>query len=360
MIPKKIAKNIIPRVRPSKWFETYNMNAISMVVNNQESNITYKQAQELSATYYCSYEDDLSIGFAYEAKEGEFYIVTKADVNKWKVSDEELIEIAIKNIPRDRPFFSEISPGVFGSNLNNTCDSGLMLLKDEIASLNLKGDPIAFCASRDSMYICGGDDSDGICECLEAICNAVHNKGVVIQAYSLVNGKWEKAAFSGEDRYIKEYDYLVLDEVRSNTNEFIESYKEIYPQRAKDIIFSKLTVCNNETGTGYILYSTWAESDICWVPKSDLIGLISKAQIEDETIQIDFEEQVFPWWALEEVCADNMTKLDFENEIWKFKGFPTPQQFETLTKLSYPEYKKKSKLRKVFDKVRKYMPFVGN
>ena len=357
MIAKKIAKNIIPRVRPSRWFETYNMNTVSIVVNNQENNVTLKKALEISCTYYIPYEDDLSIGFAYEAKEGEFHIVTKNDVKKWKISDEELIQLAIKNIPTNRPHFSEIRTGVFGSNLNNTCDSGLMLLKDEISALKLEGNPIVFCASRDAIYLCGSEDNDSIIYCAEAICKSIHNKGVTIQAYTLVDNKWVKAELTGEDKSIKEYNFLVVDEVRTLTNELIESYKEIYPYKGKEIIFSKLTICKNEKGTGYILYSTWVENDVCRVPKADLIALISKEEIEDETIQKDFEEQAFPWEVLQEVCSHYLTKLDFENEIWEFKGFPSPEEFDRLTKLSYPDYIKPSKFKKAINKLRKYIPF---
>lgn len=359
MISKNIVKKIIPRVRPLRWFETYNMNAVSMVAKDQENNATLKRALELTPTYYIPYEDDLAIGFTYEAKEGEFHIITKNNVKKWKISDEELIQLAIKNIPTNRPHFSEIRPGVFGSNLNNSCDSGLILLKDGISSLKVKGNPIVFCSSRDAIYVCGSDDNDNIIYCAEIICKAIHNKGVIIQAYTLVNNKWVKAELTGDNKVIKEYNFLVVDEVRSLANEFIESYKEIYPYKAKEIIISKSSVCKNEKDTGYILYSTWAENDVCWVPKADLIALISKEEIEDEAIQKDFEEQAFPWAALLEVCSHYMTKLDFENEIWEFKGFPSHEEFDQLTKLSYPDYTKPSKFKKAINKLCKYIPFLN-
>ena len=256
MIPKKIAKNIVPRVRPSWWFEGYVIGTID-TLRSEDDEIDAQNIWEDFPVYSIPYEDNLSIGFAYQSKEDSYHIITKNHIKEWKVSDEEILEIAIQNISSRGPHFTQIRPGVFCSNLNNTCDSCLMLLKDGILSLDLKGDPMVFFLSRDCMLVVGIDDADGLMCCLKEISAAIDNKGVIIQSYILENNKWLKAELHGENENIKEYNFLVLDEIKTSTNYFFEQLQYYFPERVIDIKISNLKVISN--GKEYCLHSTWSD-----------------------------------------------------------------------------------------------------
>ena len=65
---------------------------------------------------------------------------------------------------------------------------------------------------------------------------------------------------------------------------------------------------------------------------------------------------MFSWERVIEVCSSYIRKLDFDHEIWEFSRFPTQEEIDMLTKLSYPEYTKPSKFKRAATKFMHYMP----
>lgn len=320
---KKHLESLVPRIRPAWWFESYALNTCV------DCNMQPKDYFGISDVFHGYYEADLAVGFCIE-QEKSINIVRKCDVKEWGLSNEELLEIAKNNVLKKKPFFNKIRDGVLASTLNNTCDSALMLFKDEILQLDLVGNPTIFFLSRDCLLVTGSSDEAGMFCCIDVMLNSKEDY-LTANTYALIDGEWQHAILKGEHELIKEYKCLSLHEKKQNTNKFLENLATLC--YVNDSVTSEIGV-GHKDGLDFT-YAPWMETEKNWIPKVDriILGPWENRNANEEQMALMLDELTFDWEVVTQVCASNIKELNFFHEIWEFQGFPTDAEIKKMKML---------------------------
>ncbi len=324
---KKHPEGLIPRIRPAWWFESYNLEACAI------GKLEPKYFFGISDVFFGQYEADLVVGFCID-RDKAVDIVRNCDVKEWELSYEELLEIAKDNLLKRKPYFSKIRDGIWASTLSNTCDSALMLFKDEILELDLVGNPIVFFLTRDCLLVTGSNDEVGKFFCMETMMDNMRNRDYLTSnTYALINGEWQHAMLNGEHEHFKEYRYLLLHEIKLDTNEFLENLETLHVDVSDDFHISRMGVGNKDNND--FTYAPWIETEKNWIPKVDciILGPLENRDANEEQIAAMLDELTFDWEVVAQVCSSNMKQLDFFHEIWEFQGFPTEVKIEKMKTL---------------------------
>ena len=264
---------LVPQIRPAWVFESYSMNTCMMV------DIEPKDFFGISDVFYAQYDANLAIAFGID-NTNTIIIVRHCDIKEWNIEYELLLEVAKNNILNRKPFFTQIRKGVYSSTLNNVCDSGLMLLKDEILQLEVIGNPMAFFLSRSCLLITGDQDFESQMCCMSLFLDPKDDEFLTTQTYVLKDNHWVETVISGDNKIAAEYALLSLQELEGHTNEFLESLENIHVDVSDNFMISRMGITKKDDN--YFTYAQWTEAEISWLPKVDIIILCTASTIEEQ------------------------------------------------------------------------------
>jgi hypothetical protein len=283
--------------------------------------------------FYKPYEADLAIGFCLD--QGNIVqSVRNCDVKEWGLSFDELLEIAKSNLLKQKPFFEKFYDGVYISTLSNTCDSALMLLKDEILQLDLLGDPVVFLGTRDSLLVTGKNDEAGFRCVMDELLNKYEHV-IATSPYTLANGKWQPFSINDASEITRKYLNFDHHLKATNTNEFLENLKTLYLDDASDNFYIYRVGLGHKDNHDFT-YAPWLEGvEKNWIPKVDRITVATweSRMANEEQRAAMRDELIFDWKVVTQVCGSNIKQLDFFHEIWEFQGFPTDAEIEKMKML---------------------------
>ena len=122
-------------------------------------------------------------------------IANNENIAAWGRTMEELNALAMRNLLGITPEaeFMMIAPGVYIGGWCDTYDSSRLMLTDLFGLLEMNGDPVAIIGSKETIFVTGSQDLDGLADLLKfglMACDnprPLHGLPIVLQ-----NGKWER------------------------------------------------------------------------------------------------------------------------------------------------------------------------
>ncbi|MFT4623722.1 MAG: hypothetical protein ACI8PZ_002378 [Myxococcota bacterium] len=146
------APNLRPRLRPRHMYETLAL----------RSRATGANAGGLAATLR-PLRGDLHVELAYD-QPTSIQNVRPERLLVWGIEQEAAFERAVANLDRETPpgAFAQVSPGVYACEVGDCYDSSRVVLVDRIRALPVRGSAVALPANRDTLWITGDEDEDGL------------------------------------------------------------------------------------------------------------------------------------------------------------------------------------------------------
>lgn len=321
---KKALKKIVARVRPLWWFETYSFNCLEHLEENK-TKIDPKDYFGKLEIFYKEYENGLGVGFGIEDEES-VVMLTQNQIQERNLDYEALINISKKNLEHKAIFRETTIPRVYASALQNTCDSGLMLLKEEFLKLDVIVNPIVFFFSRNCIFVTGDADTESLIYCMKMMIDCVEDNtdsGFILESYKLLDNRWIKANIEGDHEVVRQYNISKVKEKAFDTNDFFETNCLIFPEIENYAVMPKLGVLSKDHEC--ITYAVLVPAEITWLPKSSVVAF-SGYHAPDK------EMQIVDWNELFRICSSKMKKLDYHHEIWEFEGYPSDAEIDLMTK----------------------------
>ena len=107
------------------------------------------------------------------------------------------MEVACQNLQETSIAYSKIGDRFHSAVSGDNYDSARILLKDQVSTWDVLGDPVAMVPQRDAMYVTGSDDEIGLKMMLDLAEMTLNDEVRPLSPYPLrlVDGEWEDWAF---------------------------------------------------------------------------------------------------------------------------------------------------------------------
>lgn len=242
----------------------------------------------------------------------------------WGVGFDEAFEIALGNLRANsaKPF-SLLAPGLYCSDWGDGYDTSRLLLTDIIASLPVRGMPVAMAPHRDALLVTGADDADG----LKAMARVVQSlqggpRPISAETICLEGGSWRD--FVPDPSRADQEELAELQEVQASID--YEAQKALldarYAKYGEDVFVANHWLRRErETGRFRGSFGTWSEGVDTLLPKAQSIALVR------------IEEQHFvyvPWERVVAIAGELMVPMGWWPERFRVRSFPSSAQFAEI------------------------------
>jgi hypothetical protein len=250
--------------------------------------------------------------------------LSRDQLEKWGVSEEEAFDIAVANLMRTAPEpFDRVASGVFASQVGDCYDSGRLVLTERIRELALIGDPVVLPANRDTLIIAGELDTAGLSIMLDVALQCVHQPRLdTLQPVVLRDDGYEDWWPAPSHPLAVAWGELAVRNRGSAYAELKELLEATWREQAIERFIPSFGAVQLDDSTRPLSYSVWAP--VAGVlPQADLVNVVSP----DET-----QVAVFvPWHKLTQVLGGALVR---EQALWpplyRTQGAPDAETFAKL------------------------------
>lgn len=276
--------------------------------------------------------EGLEMALAYDMKHG-IASVGSESLEKWGVGLEEAL-VAAKDNLRDQTLDSgmaEIKQGVYLSKWGDSYESSRLLLTDFIYRLQVYGEPVAFVPNRDTLWITGSRDTEGLTAILAQGREQHFNSGHPLSPnlYILLNGEWrlyipEDAALRGTCLDLKR------DRDAIDYHQQKECLDAIHEREKKDLFVAKYQIYEHKMEgqtTKRISTCAWSPADAL-LPRAENITFVLETSSQKKDIF------TVPWEAAVQIAGDHMQEEpDMYPRRYRTRTLPSEAQIAELRKV---------------------------
>lgn len=252
-------------------------------------------------------------------------IVSLSDerLETWGVSADKALEQALDNLleSTDIPFVS-YEEGVFVAEVDDCYDSSRMMLVEVIQQLPLQGRAVALPANRDTLFITGEHDFNGLQTLLTVASRALDMPRLDTVAPVVLQGdRWRPWLPPAEHPHHAEWAELVLRDrggAYGAVKPMLEARLEDDLEEVFVASFGALVI--EEVPRSY---TTWAPVR-AWLPKTELIAVAKGEDPEEGFLLV-------PWERVVELAGDRLQRVpDVEPPYFAVEGGADPALVEAL------------------------------
>jgi hypothetical protein len=243
---------------------------------------------------------------------------------EWDVTLDYALEQATRNLAgMSEGDFLEIAPGVLAAPWDDSYQSSRLVLADRVASLRLKGQPVATVPVRNELLICGSDDPDGIAalaalteECFEKDSRAMSAIPVWLE-----EGTWVPFLPPADHPAHNAVKMLWIKSQMRDYEEQKHLLDRLHEKEGTDIWVASFSGVKQDDGNLFS-YSVLTKTVDTLLPVTDRVALLRDPDAEDSTM--------VAWDRLVAVAGDVLEPTDLYPTRYRVKDFPTDEQYEQL------------------------------
>jgi hypothetical protein len=262
----------------------------------------------------------------------------------WQTTLDELLPRAITNLARITPEpFQRVKHGVYYSHYRDNHDASRLLVKHRVEECRVKGRPLAFIANRDSLFITGEDDEEGIAVVLPMVAEVL-TQPRSMPVFPLVydGDNWRQYVVPAEHPHKTIIDNMVL----TSLNEIYYNQKDLLDQKHQlecaDVFTASFMLYQRNDSKAYFSCSTWSSGITTYLPECQFVGFVDWAGALKEgaakgaKLQEEKQGEVVltvPWSVVKAVMGEYMQLLDCYPPRYRVVDFPTVEQLAQMREL---------------------------
>jgi uncharacterized protein YtpQ (UPF0354 family) len=312
----EVRVNLMPRVRPRTFYEIGVQKAAQAIAKPgakvSEKGIPFEPLAE-----------HLGMGIAIDRPTS---IQEVADLDKWKVTFEELREIALSNLRRkSKEDFVKLAPAVYVSPWRDHYDPERMLLVDKIKALEVRGDPVVMIPNRHTLLLTGSAEPEGLAGVLRLALEALEGpRPLTARAFVLRGEQWQPFEPAGDDPTSTQLRNLAMQELGSAYTEQKQWLEEKLGEAGEDVFVASIMAA--EKDGRHVQLSVWSSGVDTLLPETALIALNDMER---------GRHVIAPREVVREVVGDLFEKREgLYPPRWRVCEFPTPAQLDRIEQLA--------------------------
>jgi hypothetical protein len=246
--------------------------------------------------------------------------VSQAQLRDWGVGFEEALARAMRNLQaRSAPSFSKQADGLYASAWKDDYDSSRLLLPELLASLPIRGEPVAAIPTRNHLLVAGARDSGALRRLAQATVKILDSEPRPMTAQLLRYGGGQWSACDDPAASIpalREAHFKLLLRDYAQQKDLLEA---ILRREQKDLFVATLQAFNTREGT--VSLAQWTKNVDTLLPKADRLALLD---METREMLIVAWEQAAP------LLGAALQPQGLHPERYLVSGYPDKRQLEQL------------------------------
>ena len=244
----------------------------------------------------------------------------QTDLDRWQVDADQVFAQAAANV-RARGFEQGSSASAFFFNAPDSYIAARILCEDKIRALPLRGRPVAVVPDRDTLFMVGSDDEEGIADLARLVANQLTAASRHISARPLVLTPQGWREFEPPSSTRVAFGNIARQLDRDNWTAYQGLLEKDLAARGEDIFVAKLSVLAKEGDDAYFTAIVWTKGVDSIFPAADRVHFV-----EAEADPIRFAS----WEAVLRVMGPDMLKLEGLPERYRVNAFPSAEQLVAM------------------------------
>ncbi|MCW8132143.1 MAG: hypothetical protein KIS92_17485 [Planctomycetota bacterium] len=245
-------------------------------------------------------------------------VLKPARENLWKISNENFVTAA---------------PGVFRSPWCDNHDASRAYLHDLIWQLKVKGRHVIATPNRDTLFVTGTDDEEGLFNLSKLIDAAKEEPRFMTAQLAALNGSaWETWL---PPREHPAFLPLFIHSMRSRGSAYNEQkagLQKRFEKEGADIFVATFSAMSQEGSDLPVSYCVWSKDVHSWLPRTDLVAFFNNDLPEDRKSM-----GIASWETVQQHAGALMKPQGLYLERWEVKEFPSPEMLANLRLAGVPE-----------------------
>jgi hypothetical protein len=247
-------------------------------------------------------------------------IVTRDAAAGWGRSDEELFDIASRNIAAlPRVGFAAIGDKVFSLINQDDYDSSRLVIDEVLAELPVSGDLVGCIPTRNTLIVASADDGEAVRMACELALSTSDDTPVFKHPLVRRSGEWVLLDLDPEHPAYRPWRRLVCTEQAEAANNIQQLVQSIV---GEDIFVASVMVRENDITGHAETVCAWTQDVPTLLPETDRVGFVTqdgKAVVADA-----------PWDLVRATVGDLMEPTNHYPTRWRVSGFPSTAQLGQL------------------------------
>lgn len=273
---------------------------------------------------YRPFAEDYALTLAYDS---ELYLalIDAWHLEGWNVPFERALEYALDNLHRTPPTFTEIRPGLFRSQEQDSFDAARILLRPALKALPLSGRPVAALPRWSCLLVTGDQDRDGLLELVRAVEEEVQKPRPIGAVPLVLDGdEWRTFFPAGASEEAVRVRNLVST-ARGRSYSTQKKLLEREENAEQPVQVASYSAMRKAGEPEMITFCTWARGVRALLPRAREVGFLDPSRGASEPLL-----GMYPWERVVESAGRYMKPAGLFPERWLVEEFPDGETFDRL------------------------------
>lgn len=266
----------------------------------------------------------LGVGLVYDTSRSLRFLNGR-DLQEWQVAFQDVLNAAAQNLRGlSSTAFGSARHGLYESMAGDSHDAARLVDFATIGKLPVVGELIAAVPSRDSLFITGARNQEGIASVttfIEKRFNAPH--AITGAVFRLVDDSWEPWL---PPKNHPQHERLKLLQMQSLEVDYAEQKRlldAVHDRTGEPIFVANYKIIEETQSRETLSFCAWSSGITSILPRTDKIALVHGEGAAPAVVS---------WGKAAEVFGDLMKPLGMYPERYRVDDFPTPSQIATATR----------------------------
>ena len=304
--------DLLPTVRSRAYFE------FAVLQLKRAGGAGFDYPQQILA-------DHLAIGLVYDLPDSMRTIVGQ-DLDNWGVTFYEALEAAAANLrQKEDPVFVSPQDGVYISATGDNYDASRLILTDMVQQFDMRGEPIAMVANRDTLILTGSENPAGLKIMAVRARQAMEEPRPIWPVpLRLVDDEWTEWLPPASHLLHRDFATLRLQALGQQYAEQKELLDAHYRRSGRDMFVASFSGAqNNQTGE-LRSYCVWSDGVQSLLPQTDLVYFFQPGERDESAVT------AVPWDSVMGELGNSLERQELYPPRYLVGSFPTEAQLQRL------------------------------
>ena len=259
----EVRAKLLPAVRAGMYFDFDLQSKIEKPLSDSKDQPVFVKLGEVTGA-----------GVAID-QEASMMIATSKQLEKWNISIEAALALAVENLAAKGTPFQSVQPGLWTSPAHDNYDSSRILLLEEIKKLGLKGTIVAMIPNRDTLYLASSQDAAALLAMADLAEKASEEPRPIHTVPLCLSGTTWSDCEPGPTPEVKTRMHAIATMGRQSL--YAEQKDALQEKLGEDVFVASYTVLQEKTSSRLVSYATWSRTVPTLLPKADRIGFVEYA-----------------------------------------------------------------------------------
>lgn len=271
--------------------------------------------------------EHLAVSLVYDLPQSMRTVDSKL-LDQWGVSFYEAMEVAKENLHQSTREFAKAGD-LYAVVSGDSYDSSRMVITDFIRSLEVAGDTIAMVPNRETLYVCGSEDANGLAMMAQLTKeNIQHERNISGMAFRLHGDEWEVWLPPDEHPSHQIFQELYVRSLAQTYAEQKDLLDKRHEREKTDVFVATYSAMQNKAGR-VASYCMWSDGIESLLPKTDQIFFFRPNAPEDKQLAARGD-----WDHVRSIVGDLMEQQETYPERWRVREFPNVELLEKIGMMS--------------------------